>query len=320
MSFLEVLYFIVPSAIFYAAPLILGAIGGVFSERSGVVNIGIEGIMVIGAFVGIVFNLFVADSLGGLTPWAALVAAMLIGAIFSLFLAVAAISFRADQTVTGVALNLLGVAIALFSVKMLFDGKGQTDFIQERFARFDIPLLSDIPLIGPMFFKDVYGTSVLAIVVTFLAWFVIYKTPFGLRLRAVGEHPMAADTMGINVTKMRYVAVMISGAFAGIGGAIYAQTITGDFGHATINGQGFMAIAAMIFGKWHPIGAMGAALFFGLAQALSIAGGTIKYVQDIPPVFLTILPYVLTILALAGFIGKATAPKASGVPYIKGKR
>ena len=145
MSFLEVLYFIVPSAIFYASPLILGAIGGVFSERSGVVNIGIEGIMVIGAFVGIVFNLFVADSLGGLTPWAALVAAMLIGAMFSLFLAVAAISFRADQTVTGVALNLLGVAIALFSVKMLFDGKGQTDFIQERFARFDIPLLSDIP-------------------------------------------------------------------------------------------------------------------------------------------------------------------------------
>ena len=113
---------------------------------------------------------------------------------------------------------------------------------------------------------------------------------------------------------------MMSGALAGVGGAISAQTITGDFGHATINGQGFMAIAAMIFGKWHPIGAMGAALFFGLAQALSIAGGTIKYVQDIPPVFLTILPYVLTILALAGFIGKATAPKASGVPYIKGKR
>lgn len=320
MSFLEVLYFIVPSAIFYAAPLIFGAIGGVFSERSGVVNIGIEGIMVMGAFVGIVFNLFTADSLGDFTPWAALVAAMVIGAIFSLFLAVPAISFRADQTVTGVALNLLGIAVALFSVKLLFEGKGQTDFIQESFGRYDIPLLSDIPIIGPMFFSNVYSTSLLAIGVAFVAWFVIFKTPFGLRLRSVGEHPMAADTMGINVTKMRYIAVMISGALAGIGGAVYAQTITNDFGHATINGQGFMAIAAMIFGKWHPIGAMGAALFFGFAQALAIAGGSIPFIKEVPPVFLTILPYVLTILALAGFIGKATAPKAIGVPYIKGKR
>ena len=131
---------------------------------------------------------------------------------------------------------------------------------------------------------------------------------------------MAADTMGINVARMRYIAVMISGALAGIGGAIYAQTISGDFGHATINGQGFMALAAMIFGKWHPLGAMGAALFFGLAQSLSIVGPSIPYIQDIPSVFLLILPYVLTILALAGFIGRANAPKANGVPYIKGQR
>lgn len=319
MSFMEVLYFIVPSAIFYAAPLILGAIGALFSERSGVVNIGVEGIMVIGAFVGIVFNLFTADMLGGFTPWASLFAAMIAGAIFSLFLAIPAVSFRADQTVTGVALNMLGIAIALFLVKIIFD-KGQTDFITQRFPRFNIPFLEDIPIIGPMFFKSVYGTSILAIAVTIIAWFVIFKTPFGLRLRSVGEHPMAADTMGINVTKMRYIGVMISGALAGIGGAIYAQTITNDFGHATISGQGFMAIAALIFGKWHPIGAMGAALFFGLAQALSIAGSSIPVVQDIPSVYLLILPYVLTILALAGFIGKAVAPKASGIPYIKGQR
>ncbi|RKJ29973.1 ABC transporter permease, partial [Butyricicoccus sp. 1XD8-22] len=206
-----------------------------------------------------------------------------------------------------------------FLVKIIFD-KGQTDFITQRFPRFNIPFLEDIPVIGPMFFKSVYGTSILAIAVAIIAWFVIFKTPFGLRLRSVGEHPMAADTMGINVTKMRYIGVMISGALAGIGGAIYAQTITNDFGHATISGQGFMAIAALIFGKWHPIGAMGAALFFGLAQALSIAGSSIPVVQDIPSVYLLILPYVLTILALAGFIGKAVAPKASGIPYIKGQR
>ncbi|WP_010286277.1 ABC transporter permease [Kurthia massiliensis] len=319
MSFLDVLYFIIPSAIYYAAPLIITAIGGVFTERSGVVNIGLEGIMIIGAFISIVFNLTFADQLAGWTPWVGLVVAMVVGAIFSLLLAVAAISFRADQTVTGVALNMLGLAIAVFSVKMIYD-KGQTDSISERFNRYDVPVLGDIPVIGKMFFHDLHITSVLAIAIAFIAWFVIYKTPFGLRLRAVGEHPIAADTMGINVSKMRYVAVMISGALGGIGGAIYAQAIAGNFSALTISGQGFMAIAAMIFGKWHPLGALGAALFFGLAQSLSIAGASIPYVKDVPEVVLLILPYVLTILALAGFIGKANAPKASGKPYIKGKR
>ncbi|HWI49854.1 MAG TPA: ABC transporter permease [Rummeliibacillus sp.] len=319
MSFLEVLYFIIPSAIFYAAPLIMTAIGGVFTERSGVINIGLEGVMIIGAFSSIVFNLTFADSLGGWTPWVGLLVAMVVGIVFSLILAVAAVSFRADQTVAGVALNMLGLAVAVFSVKMLYD-KGQTDSIAERFSRFDIPGLKDIPILGKMFFTDVYGTSILAIVVAFIAWFVIYKTPFGLRLRAVGEHPMAADTMGINVTKMRYIAVMISGALGGIGGAIYAQAIAGNFSQGTISGQGFMAIAAMIFGKWHPLGAMGAALFFGFAQSLSIAGASIPVIKDVPQVILLILPYVLTILALAGFIGKARAPKASGTPYVKGKR
>ncbi|CEG22502.1 beta-methylgalactoside transporter inner membrane component [Planococcus massiliensis] len=319
MSFLEVLYFIVPSAIFYAAPLILVAIGGVFSERSGVINIGLEGLMVIGAFVGILFNLLFADTFGDATPWLALIAAMVAALLLSLVHAVASISFRADQTVSGVAINLLAIALSLYLVKKIF-GKGQTDFITERFTRYDFPVLSDIPFIGPMFFTKIYNTSFLAILIAIIAWFIIYKTPFGLRLRSVGEHPMAADTMGINVNRMRYIAVMISGALAGIGGAIYAQTISGDFGHATINGQGFMALAAMIFGKWHPLGAMGAALFFGLAQALSIASSSIPIIQDIPNVFLLILPYVLTILALAGFIGRANAPKANGIPYIKGQR
>lgn len=319
MSFLEVLYFLVPTAIFYAAPLILTAIGGVFSERSGVVNIGLEGLMVVGAFAGIVFNLTYVDTFGAWTPWIALIVGGLVAGIFSILHAVAAISFRADQTVSGVAINLLGLAVALFSVKMLYD-KGQTDMIKVRFPRFNIPYLEDIPLIGPMFFKDVYGTSILAIAVAILAWVIIYKTPFGLRLRAVGEHPMAADTMGINVTKMRYIAVMMSGALAGIGGAVYSQSISGEFSHTTINGQGFMALAAMIFGKWHPLGALGAALFFGVAQALSIVGGQVPYIKEIPSYFLHILPYVLTILAVAGFIGKANAPKAIGKPYIKGKR
>lgn len=321
MSFLEMLYFIIPSAILYATPLIFTAIGGVFSERSGVVNIGLEGLMIVGAFVGIFVNLEFASTFGAATIWVAMLAAVIIGGIFSLLHAVASISFRADQTVSGVAINLLGIAVTVFLVKMIY-GKGQTDMIDQAYAinRFAIPYLEDIPFFGPLLFQNVYSTSILAFAVAIGAWFIIYKTPFGLRLRAVGEHPMAADTMGVNVNKMRYIAVVISGALGGLGGAVYAQSITNDFSHATIAGQGFMAIAAMIFGKWHPIGALGAALFFGVAQTLSVAGSGIPYIQDVPAVYLQILPYVLTIFALAGFIGKANAPKASGQPYIKGKR
>lgn len=319
MSFLEVLYFIVPTAILYATPLIFTGIGAVFSERSGVIGLGVEGLMIIGAFTGIFVNLEFYDVFGENVIWVAILASLVAGAIFSLLIAVASITFRADQTVTGVAINMLALALTVFLVKMIYQ-KGQTDMIEAPIRRFEIPVLSDIPFLGPLLFKDVYSVSILAFVVAIGAWFVIYKTPFGLRLRAVGEHPMAADTMGINVAKIRYIAVMLSGAFAGIGGAVLAHTTSTDFSASTVSGQGFIAIAAMIFGKWHPLGTLGAALFFGLAQTLSLGGNTIPFIQDIPPVFLQILPYVLTILALAGFIGKATAPKASGIPYVKGKR
>ena len=236
-----------------------------------------------------------------------------------MIIAVAAVTFRADQTVTGVALNMLAAAITVFLVKLIY-GKGQTDMVSAPLQRFEIPYLSDIPFLGPLLFQNVYSTTIIALVVAVGAWFVLYKMPFGLRIRSVGEHPMAADTMGINVAKMRYIGVMISGALAGVGGASLAMTSSGDFSASTVAGQGFIAIAAMIFGKWHPLGTLGAALFFGLAQTLSIGGGNIPYIQVIPPVILQVLPYVLTILALAGFVGKAVAPKASGVPYIKGKR
>lgn len=319
MSFLEVLYFIVPSALLYATPLILTGIGALFSERAGVIGLGVEGLMIVGAFTGIYINLEYYADFGKNVIWLALLAALLAGAIFSLIIAVATVTFRADQTVTGVAANMLAAAITVFLVKLIY-GKGQTDMVSAPLQRFEIPFLSDIPFLGPLLFQNVYSTTIIALVVAVGAWFVLYKMPFGLRIRSVGEHPMAADTMGINVAKMRYIGVMISGALAGVGGASLAMTSSGDFSGSTVAGQGFIAIAAMIFGKWHPIGTLGAALFFGLAQTLSIGGGNIPYIQDIPPVILQVLPYVLTILALAGFVGKAVAPKASGVPYIKGKR
>ncbi|MFD2682766.1 ABC transporter permease [Bacillus seohaeanensis] len=319
MGLMDILTIIIPSTLLWASPLIFTALGGAFSEKSGVVNIGLEGLMVIGAFSSIVFNLAYADTLGGATPWVALVVAMIIGALLSVLHAVASITFRADQVVSGVAINLLAVGAALFLVKRIY-GKGQTDIIQESFGKVDIPLLSDIPIIGEIFFSNTYWPPFVAILVSFIIWYVMYKTPFGLRLRSVGEHPMAADTMGINVTKMRYIGVILSGALAGIGGGVYAQSISSDFGHATISGQGFMALAALIFGKWHPLGTMGAALFFGFAQSISIIGNSLPFLENIPSVYLLIAPYVLTILALTGFIGRADAPKASGTPYIKGTR
>ncbi|MEH7550729.1 ABC transporter permease [Bacillus altitudinis] len=319
MGFLQILEIIVPATLVYAAPLILTALGGVFSERSGVVNIGLEGLMVVGAFSSIIFNLMFADTFGALTPWLGLLVGMAIGGVFSLIHAVATITFRADQTVSGVAINMLALGATLFVVKLIY-GKAQTDKITEPFYKGDIPLLSDIPIIGDIFFKDVYYTSILALVLAVVAWFVLFKMPFGLRLRAVGEHPMASDTMGIKVYRMRYIGVFISGLFGGLGGAVYASTIALDFSHATITGQGFIALAALVFGKWHPFGAMGAALFFGFAQSLSIIGSLLPLFQDIPNVYMLIAPYVLTILALTGFIGRADAPKALGTPYLKGKR
>ncbi|WP_404452682.1 ABC transporter permease [Virgibacillus necropolis] len=319
MNIVDLLQSIIPPALFFSAPLIFTALGGVFSERSGVVNIGLEGLMVMGAFVGVVFNLTFADTLGMWTPWVSILVAMIVSAIFSLIHAVASVTFRADQVVSGVAINFLALGLGVFLTKQWYD-KGQTDMVNKPFYTTDIPFLSDIPVLGPILFQNIYLTSYLAIALAFVAWYVLYKTPFGLRLRAVGEHPMAADTNGIGVYKMRYIAVVLSGAMSGLGGSVFALTIALNFSHATIVGQGFMALAAVIFGKWHPLGAMGAALFFGFAQSLSVISAGIPLLENVPQVYLLIAPYILTILALAGFIGRAEAPKANGVPYIKGNR
>ncbi|CAM4018254.1 sugar ABC transporter permease [Bacillus manliponensis] len=319
MSFLDIIAIIVTGTLYMSAPLIFTALGGVFSERAGVVNIALEGLMLFGAFIGIVVTLLMGDTWGAMTPWIAILIAGFASAIFALLHAVASVTFRADQVVSGVAINFLALGLTVFAIKKIF-GKGQTDFIEYRIEKIDIPGLSDIPVIGEIFFSNVPVTSYIAIILAFVVSYVIYKTPFGLRLRAVGEHPMAADTMGINVYKMRYIAVCLSGLFAGIGGAVFATSISNNFSATTITGQGFLALAAMIFGKWNPLGALVAALFFGFAQSLSITGGTIPGLDQIPSVFLTILPYVLTILALVGFVGKSEAPKALGIPYEKGKR
>jgi general nucleoside transport system permease protein len=321
MNFFDILTTLVHNTIVYSTPLIFTALGGAFSERSGVVNIGLEGLMIAGGFAASVATIFFGETLGWgpVAPWIGLIVAIIFGMLFSLPHAVASITFKADQVVSGVALNFLALGFAVFMLKQLFNGAAQTSTIQNPLNKISIPGLSHIPYLGKAIF-EAYPTSYLAFMTAGAAYFIFYKTPFGLRLRAVGEHPKAADTLGINVLKMRYIGVLISGALGAVGGAAISLSITNNFTHSTISGQGFMSLAALIFGKWHPLGTLGAALFFGMAQALAAVGQVLGLTNYIPADFLTMLPYVLTILALAGLVGKSNPPAASGKPYEKGQR
>jgi len=309
---------LVHDTIVFSTALIFAALGGLYSERSGVVNIALEGMMIIGAFTGAVITNVIQDS-GSIAPWIGFIAAAIAGAIFALPHAVASITFKADQVVSGVALNFLAAGLAVYLTKIIYNGAGQTTTLTEVFDKWEIPGLAQIPYLGHALF-EAYPTSFLAFIIVFLTWFLLFKTSFGLRLRAVGEHPRAADTVGINVKRMRYIAVMISGALAAMGGATITLTTTSNFSHNTISGQGFIALAALIFGKWHPAGAMGAALFFGIAQAIKALVQVYGLTQYVPTEFIFMLPYVLTILVMAGFVGRSSAPAALGKPYETGSR
>ena len=315
---LSILTLLISQMLIYSAPLIFTSLGGVFSERSGIVNVGLEGIMVIGAFAGVVFNIEFAETFGKATPFLAVIVGGLAGVVFATIHAVATINFRADHVVSGTVLNLLAPALGVFLVKVFYN-KGQTDSIRESFGKFSFPVLADIPVIGDLFFKNTSLMGYVAILTAFVSWFVLYKTKFGLRLRSVGEHPQAADTLGINVYAMRYAGVLISGFLGGVGGAVSAQSVNINFSATTIIGSGFIALAAVIFGKWNPIGAMLASLFFGLSQSLAVIGSQLPGLKDIPSVYLQIAPYLITVIALSAFFGQSVAPKADGVNYIKSK-
>ncbi|MEG0285544.1 MULTISPECIES: ABC transporter permease [Vagococcus] len=319
MSMVSMIAIIVSSSLVYSAPLIFTALGGTFSERSGVVNVGLEGIMTVGAFSAAVFNLSMAPTLGSMTPWVAMLFGGLIGSLFSLIHAVATINLRADHIVSGTVINLMAPGLTVFLTKMMFEGHGQTDLLRQTFGKFSFPILKDIPILGQIFFKDTSAPAYVAILVAILSYFIIFKTKFGLRLRSVGENPQAADTLGINVYAMKYAGVLISGFLGGMGGAVAVQSISGQFSVSTIAGQGFIAMAAMIFGKWNPISVMFAAIFFGLSQSLAVIGNLIPGIKELPSVYLQAAPYVLTVLVLVIFIGKSQAPKAIGKTYVKSK-
>ncbi|MGG6312259.1 ABC transporter permease [Paenibacillus macerans] len=319
MDVLTLLGQLLNSTLVFSTALIFTALGGIFSERSGVVNIGLEGLMIFGAFAAGVGTYYAQEAgMGGLAPWIGVLAAIIVGALGALIHAIATITFKADQTISGIVINFLAAGLTVYIVKLLFEGAAETPLVKV-FHKVPIPVLRDIPVIGEGFFNS-YPTTYLALILVGVIYYVLFKTPFGLRLRSVGEHPSAADTLGVNVTKMRYIGVLLSGALGGIGGATITLTTTSTFAHNTISGQGFIAIAAMIFGKWNPLGAFGAAVFFGFSQAIRNYVQLFEWSRSIPQEFIFMIPYVLTIIVLVGAVGRSSAPAALGTPYDPGKR
>lgn len=293
------------STIRNATPLILAALGGMFSERSGVVNIGLEGLMLISAFAGVVGSFYSGSAVVGL------VTAMLAGLLFALIHAVMTITFEANQIISGTAINLLALGGTGFLMVLFFESGGTSPRVQG-FDAVTVPGLSAIPVIGPALFSQSVIVYLMYALVP-ISYFFLFKTPFGLRLRGTGEVPEAVDTAGVNVFRMRYYGVALSGILAALGGAYLSMGLLSAFTENMTNGRGFIALAALIFGRWHPVGAAGAALLFGFAQAF-----TFQAPQDVIPLeFLNMLPYVLTIVVLAGFGGRAIAPAAVGEPYRK---
>ncbi len=314
---MDTIIHIFPYAIAFAMPLLVTSLGGLYSERSGVVNIGLEGLMVVGGFASAAFTVFLTPSLGPLAIWLSLAAAMILGALFSLLHAFASINLNANQVISGTAINMIAGAVTVFLARSI-TGSGNIQLTQG-IPRFDIPGLVDLPIIGRLLFYQTYGTTWLILAILGLCAFMLYKTAFGLRLRACGENPHAADAAGINVYRVRYGAVMISGALAGLGGATILVTYSGEFS-GSVAGMGFLALAALIFGQWKPTGVLGATFFFGFAATLANASQAEPALQAIPEVVLKVFPYVLTLLALVFFSKSTQAPRAAGEPFEKGKR
>lgn len=290
----------------YSTPLALAGQGSVISEVSGVVNIGIEGMMTIGAF----FGAFIGQRTGN--PWLGFLCGGLAGAFFGLIHAFASVTCKADQTVTGIAMNLVGPGAALFLCRLFYNGATQSQPVPHKLPT----LFPGNFLKGAAANLNVSWATIIALLVAIAMWYVFYHTTWGLHIRAVGEHPAAADTLGINVYKVRYLSVIVSGFLAGLGGASMTLNVVSQFSPTAISGQGFIAIAAVIFGKWTPHGGYLACLLFGFFTALTVLMGD----KVIPVEIVSMLPYIATIIVLILFVGRATAPKANGVPYEKGSR
>ena len=341
--------FLIQQTLLYAVPLMIVALAGVFAERSGIINLALEGIMIFGAFIGVLFVRSMQSfpvflnaarssdwlTLQGLEIMAMLVSAAL-GAIFSLLLSFAAINLKADQTIGGTALNLMAPALVLFLVRILVNqntlqmtvGDAASWFMIKK-STFGIPKSTDLGFLGETFLNKVYLATYLCIILFVVLSVILYKTRFGLRLRACGENPQAADSLGINVYRMRYAGTTISGALAGMGGFVYSLTTANCTANGDVAGFGFLALAVMIFGNWNPLNIAAASVLFGLFKCIAAAYATIDINGDgvymlaqigISSHLYRMLPYLVTLVVLAFTSKKSRAPKAEGIPYDKGSR
>ena len=319
---MNIIYFIFQQTMLFTIPLMIVALGGMFSERSGVVNIALEGIMIFGGFSGVLF-INVAQNVGGMHGQGilllALLAAAATGVIVSLAHAYAAINMKADQVISGTAINMLAPAFAIYVAREIRTVQ-QIPFTNE-FRIESVPVLGKIPVLGGLLFQNTYITTYLGFLILAAAWVVLYQTKFGLRLRACGEHPQAADSVGVNVYRMRYAGVMLSGALGGIGGLVFVIPTSTEF-NASVAGYGFLALAVLIFGQWKPWRILFAAFFFGLMKTIASAYSGIPLLAGlgIPRHIYKMVPYVVTLVVLAFTSKNSQAPRASGVPYDKGSR
>jgi general nucleoside transport system permease protein len=290
-----------------AVPLTFGALAGVMCERAGVINIGIEAQLLTGAFAAAVFS-----SVAG-SPWVGLAAGILTAGFLGWILAVLSIRYRADQIIVGVTLVVFATGLTGFLTGQLLVPNPQLN-APVRFRPLDIPLLADIPVIGSLLFRQSIVVYIMFATVAWVTW-LLFRTRWGLRVRSVGEHPQAADTVGVNVYRTRYMAVILGGMIAGIGGAYFTLDSAAQFSRDMTGGRGFVALAAMLVGRYHPVGAFGAALIFGFADSLATSLSIVQV--PIPSQFLLMAPYLVTILVVAGVVGRVRVPAADGKPYIK---
>ncbi|WP_027623755.1 ABC transporter permease [Clostridium lundense] len=292
-----------------ATPLIFASLGGVFSEKSGVVNIALEGIMITGAFFGVLGSYVTGNA------WMGILFAIIAGIAVSFIHAYLSVNLKADQVVSGVGINVFADALMSFLIVKFFGTASQTSVVDS--IPYPTEAMAKVPILGPLL-KELNWFVFLAFILVFVSHYIIYKTPLGLRIRSVGEHPKAADTLGINVYGIRYLCVILSGILGALGGATLSIGIMNLYREGMVSGRGYIALAAMIFGNWKPINAMWASLLFAFADAFQLFAKGFGW--TLPGEMYEAFPYILTMLVLAGFVGKTQAPAADGVPYEKGQR
>ncbi len=315
---MSTLYTALNMTLIFSCPIIIAGLGGLYSEKSGVTNVALEGLMLIGAFASATTIVFL-EPYTAWAPWISIVVGAIAGGIFSLIHAFASIRLKANQVISGTGINMLATGLTVYLCQIIFNQQ-RTQTFQTGFAKVSVPVLKDIPIIGPIFFNNVYATVYIGFLLVLITWYVLKKTRFGIRMRACGENPHAAESLGINVYKTRYIGVLISGILSGLAGGILVLTQDTQFTVGSIHGIGFIALATLVFGKWNPFGVLGAGTFFGLSQIIRMFVNSVAFLSFLPDEVFFAFPYVITIFALILFRGKGNGPKAAGIPYDQGAR